>query len=155
MVQYYNSQMESINNVPLLILRQNNKSFKAKQKQLDRRVKNKKLLKEEIYSNHNIFHSNVNLYRNMTAQNIIWDKNYNFKCVINQIKEEISSLKARIWNVEKENRRMERQIEAWNLNETINPNNPKKPYIDTATFEKVIADQDYNVVSMKMQIFEL
>jgi hypothetical protein len=52
----------------------------------------------------------------MAAQNIIWDKNYNFKCVINQIKEENSSLKARIWNVEKENRRMERQIEAWNLN---------------------------------------
>lgn len=70
----------------------------------------------------------------MAAQNIIWDKNYNFKCVINQIKEENSSLKARIWNVEKENRRMERQIEVWNLNETINPNNPKKPYIDMATF---------------------
>ena len=79
--------MENINNSPLLILRHNNKEFKAKQKQLDRRVKNKKLLREEIYSNHNIFHSSVNLYRNMSAQNIIWDKNYNFKCVINQIKE--------------------------------------------------------------------
>jgi hypothetical protein len=37
----------------------------------------------------------------MTAQNLIWDKNYNFKCVINQVKEENNSLKARIWNVEK------------------------------------------------------
>jgi len=70
----------------------------------------------------------------MVAQNIIWDKNYNFKCVINQVKEENSSLKARIWNVEKENRRMERQIEAWNLNDSVNPSNPKKLYIDMATF---------------------
>jgi hypothetical protein len=42
----------------------------------------------------------------MAAQNIIWDKNYNFKCIINEAKEENSSLKARIWNMEKENRRM-------------------------------------------------
>ena len=46
----------------------------------------------------------------MTAQNIIWDKNYNFKCIINEAKEENCSLKAHIWNIEKENRRMERQI---------------------------------------------
>jgi hypothetical protein len=52
----------------------------------------------------------------MTAQNLIWDKNYNYKCVINTVKEENSSLKARIWNVEKENRKMERQIDSWNLN---------------------------------------
>lgn len=98
--------MESINNTPLLLLRNKNKSFKARQKQLDKRVRNKKLLREEIYSNHNIFQSNIDLYRNMTAQNIIWDKNYSFKCLINQIKDENSSLKARIWNMEKENRRM-------------------------------------------------
>jgi len=145
--------MESINNTPLLILRQASKEFKAKQKRLDRRVRSKQLLQEEIYSNHNIFQSNVNLYRNMTAQNIIWDKNYNFKCVINQIKEENSSLKARIWNVEKENRRMERQIEAWNLNDYAQLTNQKKLYIDMATFSKVISDQDYSIVSMKMQIF--
>ena len=75
--------MESGGASPLLILRSNNKSFKSKQRTMDKRIRNKKFLREEIYSNHNIFHSNVNLYRNMTAQNIIWDKNYNFKCVIN------------------------------------------------------------------------
>lgn len=90
----------------------------------------------------------------MTAQNIIWDKNYTFKCLINQAKDENSSLKARIWNLEKENRRMERQIEAWNLADYVQTNQ-KKPYIDMATVETVLGDQDYHIVSMKMQIFEL
>lgn len=89
----------------------------------------------------------------MTAQNLIWDKNYNYKCIINNIKEENSSLKARIWNVEKENRKMERQIDSWNLNECQASSLAKKPYIDMATVEKVVADQDYNIVSLKMQIF--
>ncbi len=42
-------------------------------------MKKKKYLKEEIYKNHNIFHSlsNINHFsRTMTAQNIIWVKNY-------------------------------------------------------------------------------
>jgi hypothetical protein len=70
----------------------------------------------------------------MTAQNIIWEKNYNYKCVINQVKEENSGLKARIWNVEKENRKMERQIESWNLSEfAALPQSTKKPYVDMAT----------------------
>ena len=102
--------MESLSSTPVLILRQNNKSFKCRQHQLDRRVRNKKHLREEIYSNHNIFQSSINLYRNKIAQNIIWDKNYNFKCLINEAKEENSSLKAYIWNMVKENRRMERQL---------------------------------------------
>ena len=46
----------------------------------------------------------------MTAQNILWDKKYDYQRSINQLKDENSALKARIWNVEKENRRMERQI---------------------------------------------
>ena len=79
--------MESIKTTPVLILRNNNKLFKSRQKKLDKRVKNKKQLREEIYSNHNVFQSNVNLYRNMSAQNILWDKNYSFKCVINEAKE--------------------------------------------------------------------
>lgn len=89
----------------------------------------------------------------MTAQNIIWDKNYNYKCLINQVKEENSSLKARIWNVEKENRRMERQIDSWNLADYSANALTKKPYIDMGTVEKVVGDQDYSIVSMKMQIF--
>jgi hypothetical protein len=46
----------------------------------------------------------------MTAQNIVWGKNYQLKQRINTLKEENSSFKARIWNVEKENRKMDRQI---------------------------------------------
>ena len=38
--------MELMNTTPLLILRSNNKSFKARQKKLDRRIKNKKYLRE-------------------------------------------------------------------------------------------------------------
>lgn len=48
---------------------------------------------------------------------------------------------------------MERQIESWNLNDYLNNNLNKKPYIDMATVEKVVGDQDYNIVSLKMQIF--
>ena len=50
---------------------------------------------------------------------------------------------------------MERQIEAWNLTDCAHPYNNKKPYIDMAIVEKVVTDQDYNIVSMKMHIFEL
>jgi hypothetical protein len=50
---------------------------------------------------------------------------------------------------------MDRQIESWNLNDYLNGSISKKPYIDMATVEKVVADQDYNIVSLKMQIFEL
>jgi hypothetical protein len=48
---------------------------------------------------------------------------------------------------------MERQIDSWNLNECQASSLAKKPYIDMATVEKVVADQDYNIVSLKMQIF--
>lgn len=125
--------MESLNNSPVLLLRQNNLSFKEKRHRFDKRMQNKRQLREEIYSNHNIFQSSVDLYRNMTAQNIIWDRNYRCKCAINQIKEENSSLKAKIWNVEKENRKMERQIEAWNLKDCSSASLNGKPYIDMAT----------------------
>jgi hypothetical protein len=93
--------MEISNYEPLIILRQNNRQFQQKQKLQNKRIKSKKYLRQEIYSNHNIFQSNIDLYRNMTAQNIIWDKNYNYKQIINLLKEDNSSLKAKIWNVEK------------------------------------------------------
>jgi len=51
---------------------------------------------------------------------------------------------------------MERQIESWNLTDCNNTTGSnKKPYIDMATVEKVLSDQDYSIVSIKMQIFEL
>ncbi len=84
---------------PLKILRDNNRSFKEMLRKRNKRIKNKKYLRDEIYSNHNVFQSKINLYRNMTAQNIIWDKNYNYKVSINGLKEENCSLKSRIWNM--------------------------------------------------------
>ena len=55
--------------------------------------------------------------------------------------------------MEKENRRMDRQIEAWNLTEYASLGSNKKPFVDTATVEAVLRDQDYQIVSMKMEIF--
>ena len=41
----------------------------------------------------------------------------------------------------------------WNLSKLFKKSN-KKPYIDMATVEKVFADQDYSIVSKKMEILE-
>ncbi len=37
--------MESLSMTPLVLMRQQNKNFKTRQKQLDKRIKNKKLLR--------------------------------------------------------------------------------------------------------------
>lgn len=50
---------------------------------------------------------------------------------------------------------MQRQIDSWNLADSQAAALAKKPYIDMATVERVLADQDYNIVSLKMQIFQL
>ena len=142
--------MEHLNNYPVVLLRQRNQTHKSKHRKLNRRARNRKTLRKEIYSNHNVFQSDVDLYRNMTAQNILWDKKYDYQRGINQLKEANSSLKARIWNVEKENRRMERQIEAWGLTD-----GQPRPYVDTSTRQKVLSDQDYSIVSLKLQIIDL
>ena len=86
----------------------------------------------------------------MNAQNILWDKKYDYQRGINQLKESNSALKAKIWNMEKENRRMGRQIEAWGLNDR-----QARPYVDTSTMHKVLSDQDYSIVSLKIQIMQL
>lgn len=49
---------------------------------------------------------------------------------------------------------MERQIDLWNLNDHAVNHLTKKPYIDMATVEKVVNDQDYNIVSLKIEIAE-
>jgi len=48
---------------------------------------------------------------------------------------------------------MERQLEAWNLNDL--PQHHRQPYIDMATVEAVMQDQDYQIVSLKMSITKL
>ena len=87
----------------------------------------------------------MNLYRNMNAQNILWDKKYDYQQGINQLKDSNSSLKAKIWNIEKENRRMEKQIEAWGLNDR-----QLRPHVDASTMHTVLSDQDYSIVSLKI-----
>ena len=49
---------------------------------------------------------------------------------------------------------MDRQIEAWGLKKAFN-NTSSKPYIDTATAEKVLYDQDYSITSIKINIVQL
>ncbi len=46
---------------------------------------------------------------------------------------------------------MDKQIEAWNL-EKIFTNSKNKPYIDMITVSRVFADQDYEIVSTKIDI---
>ena len=70
---------------------------------------------------------------------------------INILKEENSSVKAKLWNIEKENRKMDKLIEAWSL-EKIFASSNSKPYIDMITVSRVFADQDYEIVSTKIDI---
>lgn len=82
-------------------------------------------------------------------QNRIWLTNYSYKISINRLKEQNSSLKAKLWNLEKENRKMDKQIQNWNLTQ-IFKNSHSKPYIDMDTVLKVFGDQDYEIASIKI-----
>jgi hypothetical protein len=50
---------------------------------------------------------------------------------------------------------MDRQIDAWGLRKIFNNSSSSKPYIDAATAEKVIHDQDYSITSIKIEIMQL
>lgn len=51
---------------------------------------------------------------------------------------------------------MDKQIESWNLTQIfVNNHNRRKPYIDTLTVLKVLDDQDYKIVSLKIEISRL
>ena len=86
---------------PLLFLRNQNKAHTKHIKQKNRRIKRKKNLIEEIYQNKNIFQHSSTMFKRKLIQNIIWQRNYELKMAINLLKEENSSIRARLWNVEK------------------------------------------------------
>jgi len=44
---------------------------------------------------------------------------------------------------------MDRQINSWGISKIAN-NSSSKPYIDTATANKVLHDQDYSITSTKI-----
>lgn len=50
---------------------------------------------------------------------------------------------------------MDKQIENWGIKQYMKNISIKKPYLDLSTVEKVLADQDYNIVSIKIDNFEL
>lgn len=114
-------------------------------------IRRRKYLKQHIDGNNNIFQMLTTKFNRKSAQNLIWEKNYKLKMAINILKEENSSIKAKLWNIEKENRKMDKQIEAWNL-EKVFTGSKSKPYIDMMTVSKVFADQDYEIVSTKIDI---
>lgn len=91
----------------------------------------------------------------MEIQNILWEKNYRLKSAINAVKEENNALRAKAWNFSKENRKMKRQIDSWDLERSMIISENKKPYIDSTTMEKVFRDQEFSVVSMKIELTEL
>lgn len=50
---------------------------------------------------------------------------------------------------------MKRQIDSWDLERSMIISENKKPYIDSTTMEKVFRDQEFSVVSMKIELTEL
>ncbi len=54
------------------------------------------------------------------------------------VKEENKTLRAKIWNYEKENRKMFKQLESWGMINEIS--NEAKPFVDSATLFKVFND---------------
>lgn len=85
------------------------------------------------------------------------------KSSINELKEENNNVKAKVWNYEKENRKMQRQIEGWGLERGLlvegrggkGKGMTSKPYLDSNTMDKVYKDQDYSVVTMKIHLAQL
>lgn len=113
-------------------------------------------MKDEIEQNRNVFLRGVlDTVPNMEIQNILWEKNYRLKSAINAVKEENNALRAKAWNFSKENRKMKRQIDSWDLERSMIISENKKPYIDSTTMEKVFRDQEFSVVSMKIELTEL
>lgn len=88
-------------------------------------------------------------------QNILWEKNYLLKSSINNLKEENNNIKAKVWNFEKENRKMQKQIDYWNLEKYPLLEGKNTPYLDSNTMDKVFQDQDYSVVTMKIELAKL
>lgn len=84
----------------------------------------------------------------------LWDQVYLTKIKINQLKEENSNVKAKIFNLEKENRRFQKQIEGWNLEKGVIIDQNNQAFVDTATTEKVYKDTNFNSVSLKEQLKE-
>lgn len=138
----------------LQFLREQSQAYKSKVRREKRRVKKRVHLASHLQQNANVFQLGVRGFSRKAAQNIIWEKNYQLKVLINALKEDNSSLKARLWNFEKENRKMDKQIESWNLSQLF-ADSRKKPYIDMATVSKVCSDQDYEIVSNKITIAKL
>jgi hypothetical protein len=62
---------------------------------------------------------------------MLWSSTYLTKYNINDYIEENKALKAKIWNYEKENRKMIKQLESWGLAEQIESS--AKPFVDSAT----------------------
>jgi muconolactone delta-isomerase len=85
----------------LAILRGQERAYKSRVKREGKMMRMKKHLKEQIYSNSNIFQVPDMKFSRKAAQNMIWEKNYKLKMSINILREENSSLKAKLWNIEK------------------------------------------------------
>jgi uncharacterized protein (DUF3084 family) len=141
---------------PIAELRLRERRRWKKEQSTHRKLRNLSHLKDEIDENSNVFLRGVlSTVSNMEIQNILWEKNYRLKTSINSLKEENNALRARAWNLSKENRKMKKQIDSWNLERSMILSENKKPYIDSTTMEKVYQDQDFSVVSMKIELNDL
>ncbi|EWS71101.1 hypothetical protein TTHERM_000680599 (macronuclear) [Tetrahymena thermophila SB210] len=85
----------------------------------------------------------------------LWDQVYFTKNQINELNQDNNNLRAKVWNIEKENRKMIKQIENWNLYKGVIFDEENKPFVDSATSEKVFTDQNFQAISMKKEIKQL
>lgn len=80
---------------------------------------------------------------------MLWSSNYLTKYNMNDfivgtlpplllVQEENKTLKAKIWNYEKENRKMLKQLEGWGMASEVT--SEAKPFVDSATLFKVFHD---------------
>lgn len=65
---------------------------------------------------------------------------YYTKNQINELNQNNQNLRARAWNIEKENRKMVKQIESWNLASGVIFDEENRAFVDSATTELVFKD---------------
>ena len=139
---------------PVYILRGFLNSKRSTSRQEKSKFGNKQYLQEKLDENCNVFMNGYEVDKK-DLQDILWEKSYLLKSSINGLKEENNNLRAKVWNFEKENRKMQKQIDSWNLEKYPLLEGKKTPYLDSSTMEKVFQDQDYSVVTMKIELDRL
>ncbi|KRX07995.1 hypothetical protein PPERSA_06173 [Pseudocohnilembus persalinus] len=85
----------------------------------------------------------------------LWDEVYYTKNKINELQQQNNDTRAKIWNIEKENRKMQKQIEQWGLQQGVIFDKDDNAFVDSMTVQKVYKDENFYAVTMKQQLKDL